>query len=906
MGNSDYQTLDMETALSEMPAGRLIMAVNRRLAMELKGRYDRKQAASGSMAWESAATVSWSDWIQTMFQELADHGNTDQVLLTTHQSRTLWEQIIQQFDRDSIILRSANSARLAAEAWGLIHTWEITTPELSAAASSETGQFLEWADEYQRKCRRQGWTDSARLPAVVSHGLQAGNLTPPAEIVLAGFDEITPQQDSLLQLLLQKGCRINTLTPDDQPGSARRVLARDPDQELEMAARWALGRLQLNSNSRIGVVVPQLTEQRSRLESAFRRCFHPGSILPGSTGLPVPYNISLGVPLQQCPLVLDAFLLLHLATGQLPSGDISRLLRSPFLSGWPREQQSRARLDAYLRSRVGERYMSLDTLIRKGREYSHRDGDSCQLLLQALEAFRLQLDHLPARQSPQKWVDQFNTLLANMGWPCLGRLNSREYQQAEAFKQALGSFQTLGQVQGSMTLPDALARLRSLAGETLFQPKAEEAPVQILGILEASGLRFDHLWVIGLSDDNWPPAAHPNPLLPIALQRSMNLPHASPQREYDYAAAITGRLLASAAEVVVSHAASDGESELRVSPLVAGLGLASEEHLELAEIPDERRLGFGTAQLEQIQDHMAPALEPGSHVSGGSGLLADQSACPFRAFANHRLGTMPVEDPVSGVDARIKGIMVHRVLQQVWEELGSRDALLEMDLAGLQQLVESRVAAQLTSLRASRPETLAPRFMQIEQERVTQLILQWLELEREREPFTIHSLEQPQRVEIGGLNLDLVADRVDRLPDGRHMIIDYKTGRLRHRGWFEPRIEEPQLPLYATTDEARVAGVFLAGVSRAHLGFAGVAEDGDLVPGIKAFATTREAREHAGWEGLLSDWHESLEQLASEVLQGQAGVTPKSRNRDCQYCSLTALCRVHEQEVYEDRGEQGE
>ena len=654
------------------------------------------------------------------------------------------------------------------------------------------------------------------------------------------------------------------------------------------------------------MIVPQLAEQRSRLESTFRRCFHPGSILPGSVNPPAIYNISLGVPLQQCPLVLDAFLLLRLASGELPSVDISRLLRSPFLSGGTREQQERARLDTYLRSRVGERTMSLDTLIRKGHEFSHHDGDSCQLLLQALEALRLRLDHLPARQSPQEWVEEFNTLLTGMGWPCLERLNSSEYQQAEGFKQLLVSFQTLGQVQGSMTLTDALTRLRTLAGETLFQPQAEEAPVQILGILEASGLRFDHLWVVGLSDDTWPPAPHPNPLLPIALQRSRNLPHASPRREYEYAAAITGRLLASATEVVVSHAASDGESELRVSPLVAGLELSPGEQLDLAAIPDERRLGFGTAQLEQILDDMAPALEPGSHVGGGSSLLADQSACPFRAFANHRLGTRPVEDPVSGVDARIKGIMVHRVLQELWGELGSHDAMLEREPAELRQLVETGVEAQLSSLRGARPETLAPRFMQIEQERVTQLILQWLELERGREPFTIHTLEQKERVELGGLNLDIVADRVDRLPDGRHLIIDYKTGKLRHRGWFEPRIEEPQLPLYATTDEARVAGVFLAGVSRAHLGFAGVAEDEALVPGIKAFESTREVRDHAGWEGLIRDWRRRLELLATEVLQGEAGVTPKNRNRDCQYCQLTALCRIHEQNGSEDGGEQGE
>jgi len=520
----------MDSALADMSPERLILTVNRRLALEVKGRYDRNQAKLGRMAWESANTISWSDWMASLFQDLVEHGNTDQILLTSHQSRILWEQVILQFDRDDSILRPSSAARMANDAWGLIHSWGISTQQLTASATSETELFLEWADEYRHKCKRDGWLDSAVLPAFISQQLKDGVLTAPAEIFLAGFDEITPQQHSILELLKQKGCEISTLTPADHSTTATHYQAQDIAQELEAAARWALKRLQLNRAARIGVVIPQLAEVRSKVESTFRRCFHPGSILPGTGILPTIFNISLGVPLHQCPLVVDGFLLLRLATGDLPSGDISRLLRSPFLSGGSTEQQSRARLDAFLRSRVGERTMSLDTLIRMGREFSNRDDTGCPLFLQALDSYRLRLDHLPTKLSPQKWLAEFNHMLKGMGWPCYERLTSTEYQQAESFKQVMTTFQALGQLQQSMGLPEAITRLRSLAGETLFQPKGEEAPVQIVGILEAAGLRFDHIWVMGLSDDKWPAPASPNPLLPISLQRKLNLPHASPKR----------------------------------------------------------------------------------------------------------------------------------------------------------------------------------------------------------------------------------------------------------------------------------------------------------------------------------------------------------------------------------------
>lgn len=887
----------MDAALEAMPPGRLILTVNRRLALELKGHYDRTQAEQGYQAWESAVTLSWSDWMASLFRDLVDHGVSGQILLTPHQSRILWEQIIRYSDHANNILKPSGAAMMASKAWGLMQAWNIGTEQISEAATAETELFLAWFSEFQRRCRRERWLDAALLPNLIAQRLREGGIMPPTEIILAGFDEITPQQQSILDLLQEEGCRVSFLTSPDYTNTAVRIQAEDVVQELEIAASWALRRLQQNSEARIGVVVPQLAELRTRAEATFKRCFHPGSILPGSNNPPQAYNISLGVPLNQCPLVVDAFLILQLATGELQYGDLSRLLRSPFLSGGSVEKQIRARLDAYLRSRVGERTMSLDTLIRNSREFSNGEDNSCSIMLQALDSFRLRLDHLPVKQSPQQWIDEFNILFNLLGWPRYARLNSTEYQQAECFKQAMSSFRMLGRVQGSMGLFDAIGTLQTLVGEVLFQPKGEAAAVQILGILEASGLRFDHLWVMGLSDDRWPASAMPNPLLPISLQRKLNLPHASPSRELEFSAAITAKLLASAPEVVISHAASDGESALRVSRLVAKIPLSSLDKLDLAPITGVCRVGFGSTQLERIVDNLAPALAPGSHLSGGSGLLSDQSACPFRAFAKHRLGARPVEDPVSGMDARIKGVMIHRILQKFWEKTGTQARLLNMVDTELRQQVADLVRQELSRLTPSRPETLVPRFLQIEQERVTELILKWLQLEKERAPFGIVSLEQKETVELGGLKLSIVADRVDRLQDGTNLIIDYKTGKLHNKGWFEERIEEPQLPLYATANRADVAGVFLAGVSRATMKFAGAAKADGLVPGVKAY-NSGDTDAHAAWDSLLSDWGKRLELLAAEVREGRAEVTPTNRNKDCIYCPLPALCRIHEQEDF--------
>ena len=69
--------------------------------------------------------------------------------------------------------------------------------------------------------------------------------------------------------------------------------------------------------------------------------------------------------------------------------------------------------------------------------------------------------------------------------------------------------------------------LERTAQETIFAPESEDAPVQVMGAYAASGQSFDAIWFLGATDTAWPATGRPNPLLPIALQRELGMPHAS-------------------------------------------------------------------------------------------------------------------------------------------------------------------------------------------------------------------------------------------------------------------------------------------------------------------------------------------------------------------------------------------
>ena len=138
----------------------------------------------------------------------------------------------------------------------------------------------------------------------------------------------------------------------------------------------------------------------------------------------------------------------------------------------------------------------------------------------------------------------------------------------------LGELARLERVVPRMSAAQALAVLRRLCNETLFQPEAIDAPVQVLGILESDGLEFDHLWVSGLTDEAWPLAARPNPFLPVALQKKAGIPEASADSALALDRRITEGWKQAAGEVVFSHFTREEDRDVLPSPLVADVPVA--------------------------------------------------------------------------------------------------------------------------------------------------------------------------------------------------------------------------------------------------------------------------------------------------------------------------------------------
>lgn len=411
--------------------------------------------------------------------------------------------------------------------------------------------------------------------------------------------------------------------------------------------------------------------------------------------------------------------------------------------------------------------------------------------------------------------------------------------------------------------------------ETLFQPESTDAPVQVLGLLESVGLEFDALWVCGLTDDAWPLRSRPNPFLPLGLQRMAGIPESSAEGSLELDRRLTAGWRGAAQEVVFSWPRRIEDRDLAPSPLILSV---EEKAPAVPAYASWRDLIFAARRVEALDDAQAPPVAARA-FGGGTRVLTDQSACPFRAFARWRLGAQRLESPEKGPDALERGTLLHALMAGIWREAKT--------LAGLNESVIARSAkAAVAEL------SLEGRFAELEVQRLVKLANDWLVIERERAPFEVVHVEQKRSLRVAGLEFSGRIDRMDRLTEGEmrgtHVLIDYKTGsRVTSKDWEGPRPDDPQLPIYAVTAEEEVSALAFAKLRAGELKFSGFSRARDQLPDLK---------QAKSWDGLVDGWKSDLESLAGGFASGEAAVDPKYRRnlKTCQNCDLHPLCRVHE------------
>ena len=878
----------------------------KRLATVTFQTFEQAMVDEGQQVWPTPRIWTWSDWLQDVWEQAVVAGSVpaSEFLLTSQQELRIWEDIITESMGREPVQQLTGMAHEVQQAWQQIRSWHIPLNRDRFLYNRDSTAFFTWATRFKARCANQHWLPDIDLAERLLQSLQVEKLEVPGELVLIGFDVLTPQQDSLLSTLAEHGCRVRWIVHPSRAGRAGRAVYPDAREEVEGMARWVRGQLEANPDARIGVVVPEFVEQRDIVVQALDEILTPGAACPGQASVPRPYNLSLGLPLSVYPVVSAALQLLELQKPAVNLDTAGRLLRSPFISGWGSEAGSRALLDVRLR-KAREPEVTLGT-VRYLASQTEQPW-SCPLLARRLGRWvevAQQVFREPA--SAGQWSERFSGLLEAIGWTEGRPLSSEEYQSVQAWRKLLVDFASLEPVTGPMRLGTALSKLGAMARERLFQPQTTVVPVQVQNVNLASWLQFDCLWIMGLHDGVWPPSPRPNPFIPLPVQRDAGLPESSESLALQSARTMTARLLSGADEVVVSSPFKKGEEVLRPSPLVTHLPVTDTNSVPGWDAPIWRDQVHESADLMELRDDPVPPLIEGEPIGGGSAVFKLQAACPFRAFAELRLSARAIPQAEIGLDAMARGALVHRILEKVWDELGSSKQLMATDSVQLQTLVTDIVDNAIREAARRRLRTFTKRFREMEAERLVRQVLEWLEQEKQREPFRVIECEARYKATVAGLPVRLRIDRMDELKDGRRVVIDYKTGQVSANQWFGERPDEPQMPLYSLAVDREIAGLAFAQFRAGSMAFKGVVEDEDLMGKVPAWYKLRQTRTAGSWSSVLLDWRATMETLAGAFCKGEAAVDPKHFPQTCRYCDLGSLCRIDEIETLRSRSMAGE
>jgi probable DNA repair protein len=890
--------------LGALPAAdTLILTVNNRLARRLTLELAAELRASRQVS-ELPRILPLSAWLVDAAQALTflDAGQLPRYRLDSFATQLLWTQTIRDEEADRLLLDTSQAARLAIDADTLMDEWALAVP--SSAQTDEFDSFSRWRARYRQRLHALDAEDANSGYATVLAATEAGQLPIPRHVALAGFSETSPRLRQLLAAFEDQGATLHWWQEDEAAmPRLQRYQAADRQQEWRAAAVWANQQLRARPEGRYAIVSTTLEAEAPYARRVLAQTLAAG---PGHEALA--FNVAVGRELAQWPAARAALawlgaLAVMQAEGAAPVATLGAALLAGHCAGDPSESGNRAALDA--------RWRRQDAVRLDDDAWRHALA-ACPALATAWTNAARALENGPPKTTSDGWGPRLRMALSALGFPGDRPHDSTAFQVISAFSDLLDRYASLAPAAGSLDAVQATRLLEQLTLATAFQPQRDPgARLDVLGLLEAEGGRWDGLWILGLTDDVLPASPKPNPLLPLAVLRHAGTPRATPEREHLWAQAMLEAMYRCAPELIASHAAQEGERELRASPLIAHFAEASWSPPE-TEGTESSPAASPQAQFdldgaipathaspllpqEALPDNRGPILQDGAVTRGGLDVLDTQARNPQWAFVRHRLGARELGAYADLTSVNARGQFLHKALEHIWGELSSQDALHEaMGDGRLSEVLDDAIEKAAKSELGLYPHALRT----LECDRAAVVLAAWLDAEAQRLPFVVERLEETLEWHHGALALKVRLDRMDRLADGLGVIVDYKTGSTAPKpesDWSRVRPINLQLPFYASVlaeenPDAAIAGLMLAQIHARRISAHGLADTDIGMAGIVAAADSS-AFDGRNWQQILHTWGEAIRLLATEYGEGWAA-NAVLRADDLKYCDALPFLRL--------------
>ena len=842
-----------------------VVASNQRQAA-VRAAWAGEQRAAGRKLWGTPRILTFTQFAETRLGEQWAAANLPDRLLAPGAEWTLLRELRRAAG-------GSGEARALLASIRTIRDWRFPRSRGALGGSAEGDLLLEAMSALEKQGRELGRGPLADW---------LGELEPvPGDLLSAGLAALPTAQRETLQRLGARAVGNSAAT-----AAVAVANAHDDEHEIELIAGWCRAQLEQDPDRRLLIVDAKLRQRRRQYERALSQTLSPSEwVANRARAFSRYFSIEGGQPLTDFPLIAHALMSLRLLTGSLRFDELLLWLRMPF---------------------IDQRDVFAGTVV----EAILRDGHRLEYGAHALAAFLERTPVEPARalaarlqnattllggerRSASDWAPQVLAALRALGWHGSRVLRSDEQQTAARWYSLLDEYSALNAWLPRGSAADAVATLVDLARERSFDPASVATPVTLTESHDDPVVRYDAIWIAGLDAAQWPPPSRPDVFIPLRLQVAAGMPAASAAGQSRRARASLEAWRAATNSLVCSWAQLDAGAHRTPSPLLSRIPGQIAYAPAAVTLPLAERLR--KPQLETLEDVHGVAVDTSVAVRGGVKPLTLQAECGFHAYGEMRLGAGPLEEPAPGIDARDRGMMLHKALELIWLKLQNRFRLEATDEQVRKPTIHQAVeAAVVFVFRGFVPPELQPS-VEREMHRIERLIEKLLKRELSRPNFDVDRLEALREVNIAGGTFVVRIDRIDILEGGGCAILDYKAGAPRALRWDPDGIRDPQLLTYLLAERGRdvqaLANVWL---TRGQVRYIGKAARPRLLPGVNGLpgmspAKVPPAEIDAAWQGELENWLQSLQLLAARYLAGEAPVQPAPDV--CRNCHLTVLCR---------------
>lgn len=336
--------------------------------------------------------------------------------------------------------------------------------------------------------------------------------------------------------------------------------------------------------------------------------------------------------------------------------------------------------------------------------------------------------------------------------------------------------------------------------------------------------RFDHLFIAGLIEAEWPRRAERNIFYPVGMLASLGWP-VERGRLRAVRALFNDLLRLPRARVQLSAFLLEDDTAVTVSPMLEDLDPGAVDRIAAPATKEEdiqappdaaaaaerwRAFRLARAATGTARDRLRGDIGPQPSRPYAVGALERYLDCPFKYFARHVLRLKEEDDEEQTMTAEERGRFLHQVFETFFKAWGAEGHgaitldTLDDALARFARVAEARLAAlppaeqavaRAWLLGSPASSGLAERVFSREAQNPSSDIVERLLEHPIDGEFELGASPSRRTISLRGR-----PDRIDLHADGTLVVIDYKTGRAPERS------RALQLPLYARCAEQRLRG----------------------------------------------------------------------------------------------------